>query len=149
MATTDIVIDAPPAAVYDTLMDAWSYALWVGGAKNIREVSPDWPEPGSRFHHSVGVGPLMTRDQTRLLRREEDRMVELNVQLWPIGEGVVRIELEDLGGRTHAVMHEEFTSGPASWSDNPLQQVMMKLRNDWSLDKLARIVEQRHTMKVR
>ena len=149
MATTDIVIEAPANVVYDTLMDAWTYALWVGGTKNIRDVEPDWPEPGSKFHHSVGVGPLMTRDETRMISREHDRLVELNVQLWPIGEGVVQLELEDLGGRTHVVMHEEFVSGPAAWSDNPLQQVMMKLRNDWSLDKLKRIVEQRHRMKVR
>lgn len=148
MASTDIVIDAPPAAVYATLMDPWTYALWVGGTKNIRDVDPAWPAPGSRFHHSVGVGPLMTRDETRMLRLERDQLVELDVQIWPLGEGVVRLELEDLGDRTHVVMHEEFVSGPASWSDNPAQQVMMRLRNDWSLNKLQRIVEQRHRMAV-
>jgi hypothetical protein len=60
----------------------------------------------------------------------------------------VLLTLDDLGGRTHITMTEEFTSGTAAWSDNPLQQAVMKLRNDWSLDKLKAIVEQRHRMST-
>ena len=147
MPTTEIDINAPASAVYDSLIDAWTYEVWVKGAKNIRAVDAAWPAPGSCFHHSVGVGPLMTRDQTRLLRSEPDRLVELNIQLWPLGEGIVRLELAETGGRTRVTMHEEFTQGPAAWADNALQQVAMKLRNDWSLDKLRDVVEQRHRMK--
>lgn len=149
MATTDIVIDAPPSAVYDTLLDAWTYEVWVGGTKTIRDVEADWPAVGSTFHHSVGFGPLMTRDETRMLRREDDRLVELQIQIWPMGEGIVRLELNEQGGKTQVVMHEEFVKGPAAASDNPLQQALMRLRNDWSLDKLKTIVEQRHRMKTR
>jgi hypothetical protein len=147
MPTTEIDINAPASAVYDSLIDAWTYEVWVKGAKNIRAVDPTWPAPGSRFHHSVGIGPLMTRDQTRLVRSEPDRLVELNIQLWPIGEGIVRLELAETGARTHVTMHEEFTQGPAAWADNALQQVAMKLRNDWSLDKLRDVVEQRYRMQ--
>ena len=149
MATTDIVIDAPPSAVFDTLLDAWTYEVWVGGTKRIRDVEADWPAVGSKFHHSVGVGPLMTRDETRMLRREDDRLVELQIQIWPIGEGVVRLELKPMGEQTQVIMHEEFVKGPAAATDNPLQQALMKVRNDWSLDKLKTIVEQRHRMKPR
>ena len=148
MASTDIVIEAPASAVYATLLDAWTYEVWVGGAKRIRDVDPNWPAPGSRFHHSVGVGPLQTRDQTQLLQRETDRLVVLQVQIWPIGEGTVRLELEDLGERTRVVMTETFTNGPAAWMDNGLQQLAVKLRNDWSLDQLKNVVEQRHRQKV-
>lgn len=147
MASTDIVIDAPASAVYDTLLDAWTYEVWVRGTKNIRDVDAAWPAPGSKFHHSVGVGPVMTRDETRLLRAEDNRLVELQIQIWPMGEGIVRLELDDLGERTQVTMHEEFTQGPAAWTDNPLQQAVMKLRNDWGLDKLKTIVEQRHRMQ--
>ena len=148
MASTDIVIEAPASAVYATLLDAWTYEVWVGGAKRIRDVDPNWPAPGSRFHHSVGVGPLQTSDQTQLLQRETDRLVVLQVQIWPIGEGTVRLELEDLGERTRVVMTETFTNGPAAWMDNSLQQLAVKLRNDWSLDQLKTVVEQRHRQKV-
>lgn len=147
MATTAITIDTPARAVYDSLLDPWTYEVWVQGAKNIRKVDAAWPEPGSRFHHSVGVGPLMTRDETTMLRHEPDRLVELNMQLWPLGEGIVRLELHEEDGQTHVTMYEEFIKGPVAVLDNVVQQVALKLRNDWSLDKLKDVVEQRHRMK--
>jgi hypothetical protein len=149
MATTDITIDAPPHAVYESLLDAWTYEVWVGGAKKVRDVDAAWPDPGSRFHHSIGAGPIATRDETRMIRHTRDKLVELEVHLWPIGKGVVRLELEDTGARTHVTMYEDFTDGPAAWGNNAVQQVMIKLRNDVSLDKLKTVVEQRHRMKVR
>ena len=133
--------------MYDSLLDAWTYEVWVKGAKNIREVDPGWPAPGSTFHHSSGVGPLMTRDQTRMIRSETDRLVELNMQLWPAGEGIVRLELDPQGEQTRVTMHEEFTKGPVAVLDNVVQQVALKVRNDWSLEKLKDIVEQRHRMQ--
>ena len=147
MATTAITIDAPARAVYEALLDAWTYEVWVKGAKNIRAVEPGWPAPGSGFHHSSGIGPLMTRDETRMLRHEPDRLVELNMQLWPAGEGVVRLELQPDGDTTRVTMHEEFTKGPVAALDNVVQQVALKLRNDWSLDKLKDVVEQRHRQR--
>ena len=148
MATTDITIDAPAHAVYESLLDAWTYEVWVGGAKTIRDVDPAWPAPGSRFHHSIGAGPLSTRDETRMIRHAKDQLVELEVHLWPIGEGIVRLELADLGDRTHVTMSEDFVSGPAAWANNTVQQLMIRLRNDVSLDKLKTVVEQRHRMQI-
>lgn len=43
MATTAITIDAPARAVYDSLLDPWTYGIWVKGAKNIRDVEAAWP----------------------------------------------------------------------------------------------------------
>ena len=149
MATTDITINAPASAVYATLLDAWTYEVWVGGAKTIRDVDAAWPAPGSAFHHSIGAGPLMTRDETTMARAETDKLIELNVQLWPAGEGIVRLELEETAGSTRLTMHEEFIKGPMAWGDNKLQQVLVNLRNDWSLDKLKTVVEQRHRMQSR
>ncbi len=147
MATTTITINAPVGAVYDSLLDAWTYGIWVKGAKNIRKVEASWPAPGSKFHHSSGIGPVMTRDETRMIRHEPDLLVELNMQLWPAGEGVVRLELTPAGDQTRVTMHEEFTKGPLAVLDNIVQQVALKVRNNWSLRKLKDIVEQRHRMK--
>lgn len=148
MSTTAITINAPASAVYESLLDAWTYEVWVQGAKNIRSVDPTWPAPGGRFHHSVGVGPLMTHDETRMLRVETDHLVELNMQLWPLGEGIVRLELREEAGQTHVTMQEEFIKGPLAWLDNKFQQLALKLRNDWSLEKLKDVVEQRHRMRA-
>lgn len=149
MATTSITIDTPASAVYASLLDAWTYEVWVGGAKTIRDVDAEWPALGSCFHHSIGAGPLMTRDETKLLRAEADKLIELNVQIWPAGEGIVRLELEETTGSTVVTMHEEFIKGPMAWGDNKLQQVLVKVRNDWSLDKLKNVVEQRYRQSQR
>lgn len=89
----------------------------------------------------------MTRDETKMLRHEPDLLVELNMQLWPLGEGIVRLELHEEGEQTHVTMYEEFTKGPVAVLDNVVQQVAMKVRNDWSLQKLKNVVEQRYRMK--
>ena len=46
--------------------------------------------------------------------------------------------------RTLVRMHEDFEEGPGAWFSNAVQQAAIKLRNDWSLDTLRRIVEQRY-----
>ena len=151
MATTEIQIEAPAKAVYDTLMDAWTYEVWVRGTKRIRDVDPDWPAPGSRFHHSVGVGPVTTRDQTVLCAAKPNELVELEFHIWPVGQGRVRLELDERSGgsepRTLVRMHEDFEEGPGAWFNNAVQQAAIKLRNDWSLDTLRRIVEQRYRQR--
>ena len=146
MATTTVTVAAPPSAVYATLLDAWTYEVWVGGTKRIRAVDDDWPAPGSRFHHSAGIGPVATRDETRMVRAVPDRLVELEVHLWPIGQARVRLELTERGGGTQVTMTEQFRRGPGALA-GPAQQVLITLRNRYSLDKLARIVEQRHRMQ--
>ena len=148
-ASTEVQIEAPASAVYATLMDAWSYSTWVKGTKRIRDVDADWPAPGSRFHHSVGVGPVATRDETRLVMAEKDRLVVLDVHIWPVGEATVRIELdEEEPGRTRVTLEEQFNEGPAAMTEGPWQQALIKLRNEWGLDQLKAMVEQRHNMRL-
>ena len=48
----------PPEAVWDVLADPGGYGYWVVGSKLIRDAEPAWPAPGSKFHHTIGVGPL-------------------------------------------------------------------------------------------
>ena len=111
---TDIVIDAPPAAVYDTLMDAWTYALWVGGAKNIREVSPEvFTSPASfaddeRQHRWLaGAGFEKVRTWWQMSRSVEAEEAELR----RLGAGpgtLVRIDAEP---RRIVVSHPADESG--------------------------------------
>ena len=39
-------VHAPADDVWSVLADGWRYANWVVGASRIREVDPQWPEPG-------------------------------------------------------------------------------------------------------
>ena len=143
MATSHIEIAAPVGAVWDSLIDPWTYEVWVRGAKQIRRVDASWPQPGSRFHHLVGVGAVGIADATTLVRAERHRLIELDASAWPLGRARIVIELEDLGGPTEVRVDETPSSGPAKWLDNPAQDAVLKYRNDSSLARLKAIVEQR------
>lgn len=148
MVTTRTTIDAPPSAVWATLLDPWTYEVWVRGAKQIRDVDPEWPAVGARFHHIVGVGPVGTADVTRIVRLDPERLLELDAHAWPLGRNAVVLELVEEDGRTVVTMHETPTHGPAAALDNPLQQAALRLRNASSLQKLKKVVEQRHRTAV-
>ena len=45
--------------VWAVLEDGWLYPTWVVGASRMRDVDDNWPEVGSRLHHSVGNWPLL------------------------------------------------------------------------------------------
>lgn len=68
MATVERVIEAPPDAVAAVLADARSYDGFVVGSKRIRWFDARWPEPGTRFHHSVGFAVLHIRDHTTVVQ---------------------------------------------------------------------------------
>jgi uncharacterized protein YndB with AHSA1/START domain len=137
-----IDVAAPPARVYEVLMDAHRYADWVIGAKRVRGVDPEWPAVGARFHHTVGVSAAEIADSSKLLAREPNRHVALEVRFRPVGVGVVTLDLtpNEQGG-THVKMTEAMRSGPLAWLwSRPLDE-LTSLRNRYSLRRLARIAE--------
>lgn len=144
MATNSIVIEAPASAVWASLVDPWTYEVWVRGAKQIRDVDATWPQVGARFHHLVGFGPFAVADVTRIVRIEHERVVELDAAARPMGRVNVVLELSDGDGLTRVTMHENPTSGPVAVLDNPLQQAAVRLRNASSLQRLKKVVEHRH-----
>lgn len=140
MATNEIHVAASPAAVYAILLDPYCYPKWVVGTKTVRGVDPDWPEPGSSFHHKVrGVG----RDRTELLEMELDRRLVLKVFVRPVLIGVVNIELEGLGARTRIRIHEEPAPGTSLRSVRWLLDPFIYLRNALGIRKLRRLAEAR------
>jgi hypothetical protein len=48
----------PPDCVWTHFADADGYRYWVVGSKLIRDADASWPEPGSKFHHTVGLEEL-------------------------------------------------------------------------------------------
>ena len=47
-----------PGDVWEVLADPGEYGYWVVGSKVIRDADANWPEPGSKFHHTIGFGPV-------------------------------------------------------------------------------------------
>src|SRR4051812_33672200 len=129
MARNDIVIDAPPSAVYETLLDPRCYPEWVAGAKQLRGADRSWPKPGSRFHHKVGVGPIALADNTKLLATKTDRRVVLEVRIRPLAVGKVELDLKPRhrGRKTKVVMTERVTGGPLAWFGRPFVHYAIRL----------------------
>jgi uncharacterized protein YndB with AHSA1/START domain len=90
----------PREVAFDTLVDPKTYPEWLVGAREIRAVDDDWPEPGSRFHHRVGlVGPITVEDFTRCLETERPSRLVLEVRVRPFGRGRVTFSVTEAGER--------------------------------------------------
>src|SRR5687768_2557558 len=94
MATTVEFIRATPEQIFKVLEDPYTYEYWVVGCKRIRSVENEWPQPGAKFHHTIGIGPLVIHDVTRIVRIDSPRLLELDAHGWPAGEARVRLQLQ-------------------------------------------------------
>jgi uncharacterized protein YndB with AHSA1/START domain len=145
MATNELRIPAPPAAVYEVLATGKCYGEWVVGANRIRDVDAGWPQPGSRIHHTVGFGPIHVRDTTEVREVDPGRRMLLLARVRPFGRAHVELTLEPDGTGTRAVMREWLVDRPG-WLTRLLQP-LIRVRNDASLGRLARLA-QRHTVPL-
>lgn len=145
MARNSIVVHAPPDAVYGVLTDAGAYASWVVGAKQIRGADRGFPRPGTRFHHTVGGGPVAIEDESQVTRAQPDRRFELEVRFRPVGTAHVAVELEprDGGRQTLVTMTETPTGGPTLRLWNWAVDAVTHVRNAISLRRLRNLAESR------
>ena len=143
MAVIETYIDAPPEKVFAVLSDPDSYGYWVVGSERIRGADPDWPAPGTRFHHSVGFGPFTIDDHTECRDVEEPRMIELRAKSRPLGTASIRMELEPEAGGTRVRMREDPGDLVTAFVFNPLTHLLVRGRNEKSLQRLAELAERR------
>jgi uncharacterized protein YndB with AHSA1/START domain len=143
VTVNETTIDATPQQVWDVLADGWLYPLWVVGATRMRAVDDDWPQVGTRIHHSAGVWPAVINDETVVLSAEPAQAIELRAKGWPMGEADVRIELATAGDRTRVRIHEDAVNGPGRLLPGFLRGPLLKWRNTETLRRLAYVVEGR------
>lgn len=142
--TVEAELRAAPELVWEALMTASDYPRWIVGAQAFRGESDDWPAPGSRFHHAVGIGPVRLRDTTSLLEVDDGRRVALEARARPTGRARVEIELTPAAdGHTRVSMSERAISGPGRLVPAALHDPVIRLRNREALRRLARLVEPR------
>ena len=132
-----------PEAVWDVLADPASYQYWVVGSKAIRDADPGFPAPGTRFHHTIGVGPLTVRDHTKVLEAERPRLMRLRAKGRPLGTARVTLELAAESGGTRVRMTENPDGPFAILALNPALHVFTKLRNAESLMRLEELALRR------
>ena len=139
MATNERFMPVPPQAVWDALADPDGYGYWVVGSKHIRDAEPAWPASGSKFHHTIGVGPFTVSDHTEALETEPLRRLRLRAKGRPLGTATVTVDLIERDGGTLVEMTER-PDGPLVVMDyNPVVHVATKLRNAESLMRLEEL----------
>ncbi len=138
-------IPATPDEVFAVLADARTYEHWVVGCDDLRAVEGDWPAVGSRFFHTVGVGPLKTKDNTKVLEVDPPRRLVLEARARPAGIAKVIFDLRPVdGGQATEVEIDEYPiRGVAKTIHNPVQDGLIKVRNVETLRRLEKQVIQR------
>jgi uncharacterized protein YndB with AHSA1/START domain len=139
VSTNRRFIPAPPEAVWRVLADPSSYGHWVVGSKRVRDADPTWPAPGSRFHHTVGIGPLTVDDHTESLAADPPRRLVLRAKARPLGLAKVEIELEPERGGTCVTLRENPTGPQKPLAYFPPLQLLTWLRNTESLARIERL----------
>jgi hypothetical protein len=144
MARNEIVVGVAPDEMFTLLLDPYAYPKWVVGTRRVRGVDRDWPSVGARFHHSVGVGPLSTRDSTRILASRPPFALDLEVRFRPLGVAHVSLRVSDAGARRCRIaLDEEPTAGPAGGLRGRAWDAVVHARNALSLWRLRRLAESR------
>jgi hypothetical protein len=106
-------------------------------------VEGDWPAAGSRFFHTVGVGPIKTKDNTKVIEVEPGRRLVLEARARPAGVAKVIFTLHPVDGGTEVEIEEYPVRGVAKAIHNPVQDGLIKLRNVETLRRLEKQVLQR------
>lgn len=146
MATNSHTIPATPEEVFAVLADARTYQHWVVGCDDIRGVEGEWPTVGSRFFHTVGIGPIKTSDNTVVLEVDPPLMLKLEARARPAGVAHVIFTLQQVEGGTEIEIDEYPVKGAAKVIDNPVQDGLIKIRNVETLRRLEKqVLERRGT----
>ncbi len=143
MSVTQKQIAAPPEAVWAVLADPDYYAGWVMGARDIRDADEGWPAVGTRFHHTLAMGPFNLHDHSEVTESDAPHRLVLHVKARPFGRGYVELNLVPKAGGTHLEMREGPLSLGARLGHNPVANLLLHGRNVESLRRLAAFAEGR------
>jgi uncharacterized protein YndB with AHSA1/START domain len=134
-------ICAPRHRVWEVLADGWTYSQWVVGNSRMRAVDKNWPAPGSKLAHSIGVWPFVVDDQTVAEASVPEHELVLLAKLGPFGAARVTLRLSDIPDGCRAEMSERPALGPMDLVPDRLAALGMDVRNReclWRLENLAR-----------
>lgn len=124
--------------VLAALADGFSYGHWVVGTRKVREVSPQWPAPGSKIHYTVGYAPFRKDDATVSQAYDPEGCLELEAQVWPMGTLKIVIRVEDAPGGARVLIDETAAKGLLKTLHNPLVDLAIRARNVETLRRLEK-----------
>lgn len=137
MATVEKWVPAGVQDVWAVLADPRAYAFWVVGSHDIRAADDEWPQPGSKFWHTQGHGPIKLRDDTKVLECVPEQRLRLEVRVRPFVIADVVLELRPLRDGTCVTITETVHGGLLGVVPNIVQAPFMSLRNADALRRLA------------
>jgi uncharacterized protein YndB with AHSA1/START domain len=147
MAVNTVTVDAPPDIVFSVLADPPSYASFVVGTKRIRRFDARFPDLGSEFHHTLGVGPVpVVWDLSRVEEVDDGRRLVLRAQMRPLAVNLVAFTLRPVDAGTEVEVEEYAIEGPVALLWNPGFEALMSLRNTEMLRRLKKLSERRHAL---
>lgn len=100
-----------PSEIFSVLRDGRSYARWVVGTSDVREVDGGWPAPGTRLHFRIGHGSASKDDETRSVRLVEGSELELEAVARPLGTARVDFRLDPVRAGCLVTMSEHPMKG--------------------------------------
>jgi uncharacterized protein YndB with AHSA1/START domain len=136
-------IAAPRQRVWEVMADGWSYSQWVVGNSRMRAVDNDWPAPGSRILHSIGVWPAVIDDETVVLSCTPQEELVLLAKLGPLGAARITLRLSDIPEGCRVEMAEVAAEGPMRFIPDRLQLTGIWPRNRECAWRLANLAEER------
>lgn len=144
MAQNRIICAAPPERVFDVLAYPAHYAYIVPGTRRIRRFDPDWPTPGSRFHHSLGVGVTVLRDVTTCVEVDPPHRLVVRAHMRPLAVNETVFRLRARRDATLVEVEEVPVAGPAARPRvAAVVDRILWLRNGMLVRRLRTVVERR------
>lgn len=134
-------VEASPERVFEVLSDPDSYGHWVVGSKRIRDADAGFPAVGTKFHHTVGFGPIEVDDHTCVLESVPPNRIKLKAKARPLGTATVTMQIEPEGAGSRVTMIEDAGDLLTALVFNPLTHLLVRGRNDEALDRLRKLAE--------
>jgi uncharacterized protein YndB with AHSA1/START domain len=141
MAHNSTTTNAPPERVFAVLADGHRYADWVVGTRRVRSVTEGWPAVDAAIHHSVGIGPLELRDETRVEEVDPPKRIVLIARARPFAEARIEMTITPNGAGSTISMREAPVAGAAKRLYSRVADVLLHVRNAESLRRLSRLVD--------
>lgn len=135
--------------VWDVIADGWTYSQWVVGNSRMRAVDENWPQSGSKIHHSVGIWPLLLNDETKVQDCQPMEQIVLLAKGRPFGKARITLRLFDIdGGGCRIEMSEVPVGAPMGWVPDRLALAAAIPRNRECTWRLAALAERRRSSDV-
>jgi hypothetical protein len=129
--------------VWNVIADGWTYSQWVVGNTRMRAVAPNWPAPGSRIHHTLGIWPVVLNDESEVESCTPLEELVLLAKGRPFGGARITLRLSDTHNGSRIEMAEVPVGGPLNWVPRRLALAAAWPRNRECLRRLASLAERR------